>query len=114
MPTNTFNSISNESNDQVSVDTNEKNVRVHLFVSGKVQGVYFRKYTTETAIQNNVFGWVKNLGDGRVECIAEGKVFQINNLINWCRIGPPNAIVDVVDINYEPYVGEFNDFSITG
>lgn len=109
-----FNSTSNDVQSHVSEETDEKNTRVHIFVSGKVQGVYFRKYTTETAIQNNVVGWVKNLSDGRVECIAEGKSFQINNLINWCRIGPPNAAVDSVDINYEPYVGEFSNFSITG
>lgn len=114
MSTKTFDTTSHDKNILLSSNDDEKKVRAHIFVSGKVQGVYFRKYTAETAMQNHVVGWVKNLIDGRVECVAEGRPYQINNLINWCRIGPPNAIVNSVDINYEPYIGEFSDFIVSG
>ena len=56
--------------------------RVRLFVTGKVQGVFFRQTLKVMAKKNNIFGWVKNLKDGRVESILEGDEEKINRLLN--------------------------------
>ena len=56
--------------------------RIHIFVTGRVQGVFFRQSTRVMAIKNNVNGWVRNLDDGRVEIIAEGEKQNIDNLVN--------------------------------
>ena len=57
--------------------------RIHIFITGRVQGVFFRQSTRVIAIKNNVNGWVRNLDDGRVEIVAEGKTQNIDNL---CRL----------------------------
>jgi acylphosphatase len=88
-------------------------IRAHLIISGKVQGVYFRKHTCDISIQNNVFGWVKNLPNGNVECILEGLKSNVDKVIRWCHQGPPNSRVDKVQINYEIFMGSFTDFKIT-
>ena len=80
--------------------------RVRLLISGKVQGVYFRKHTEEVANKNRVNGWVRNLSDGCVECLLEGDQSDIQTVIDWCKIGPNNAIVEKVDITDEEYKNE--------
>ena len=62
--------------------------RIHIFVTGRVQGVFFRQSTRVMAIKNNVNGWVHNLDDGRVEIIAEGEESNIHALADWCKLGP--------------------------
>ena len=69
----------------------------HLLISGRVQGVYYRKSTQEEAIRLGVMGWVRNLPDGRVEAHVEGKPELVDHLINWCRHGPPDAEVSAVE-----------------
>jgi acylphosphatase len=90
-----------------------KNVRAHILVSGKVQGVYYRQTTREVALRNGLTGWVRNLADGRVEAVFEGDKESIDRTIEWCRAGPPNARVQTVDVNFELYSGEFSDFRIS-
>jgi len=85
---------------------------VHVYISGKVQGVFFRAVTQKTAIGFNLTGWVRNVPDGRVEAIFEGEDTNIDKMIAWCHIGPPAARVIEVLIEAEPYSGEFRDFSI--
>jgi acylphosphatase len=68
--------------------------RIHIFVTGRVQGVFFRQSTKVMAIKNNVKGWVRNLDDGRVEIIGEGEIQDIENLTQWCKTGPANSRVD--------------------
>ncbi len=68
--------------------------RVHLLVSGLVQGVAFRAYTVDEARRLGVHGWVRNLADGRVEVEAEGDRAALDGLVAWCRRGPPAAQVD--------------------
>ena len=63
-----------------------KQHRVHILVSGKVQGVFFRQALKVVAKKNNVLGWVRNLKDGRVEAILEGDNKSINSVIEWTRI----------------------------
>ena len=88
-------------------------IRAHVFVSGKVQGVYFRQNTKEAAARHNVAGWVRNLPDGRVEAIFEGDEANVNEVIEWCHVGPPKAKVDDVSVKFEKHTGEFADFSIS-
>ena len=89
-------------------------VRVHLIISGKVQGVYFRKHTLETSIDNHVDGWVKNLDNGNVECVLEGTKSNVYKVVEWCHIGPPQGRVDNVQIiqDDKTYTGKFNGFKI--
>ena len=88
------------------------NQRVRVFVKGKVQGVFFRQALKVKAIQNGVFGWVKNLDDGRVEAVLEGNAENVNTLVEWCHGGPANARVEDVDIRNEKYSNEFSKFDV--
>lgn len=72
-------------------------IGIHCFVSGKVQGVWFRASTKEEAERLNLTGWVKNLPDGRVEVMACGKKEQVEQLWEWLQKGPRLAKVDKVD-----------------
>ncbi|THE63703.1 acylphosphatase [Salinadaptatus halalkaliphilus] len=75
--------------------------RAHIFVSGTVQGVYYRANTRDTAREKGVDGWVKNLADGRVEAIFEGPEPAVESMIEWCHTGSPAADVNDIDIEYE-------------
>jgi acylphosphatase len=86
--------------------------RAHLFISGLVQGVFFRANTQAKAEELGVFGWVKNLADGRVEVVAEGKRKRLEELITWSRQGPSRARVDRVEVGWEKATGEFAGFEI--
>ena len=91
----------------------EENARARLLVSGRVQGVAFRWETRRAATRRGVTGWVRNLPDGRVEAVVEGPRERVGDLVDWCRKGPPVARVDSLDIQWEDYQGEFEDFEIT-
>ena len=86
--------------------------RVRLFVTGKVQGVFFRQSLKVIAKKNNVFGWVRNLRDGRVEAVLEGDEEKVNTLIEWAHVGPANSRVEEVDIQNEKFIGEFLKFNV--
>ena len=86
--------------------------RVHIFVHGRVQGVFFRQATKVIAIKNNVTGWVQNLDDGRVEILIEGDDKCIDSVITWCDCGPANSRVDDIQINNENYLGSFENFEV--
>lgn len=88
-----------------------KMVRAHLFISGLVQGVYFRANTVDIARLHGVSGWVGNNPDGTVEAVLEGQLNAVERVISWCRTGPPKAHVDNVSIAWEEYADEFTDFS---
>ena len=85
---------------------------VRLIVNGRVQGVFFRQSLKAKSIQNNIFGWVKNLPDGRVECLLEGNEKNISVLIKWAHTGPANAIVENVEIHNEKFCNEFTKFDV--
>ena len=70
----------------------------HIIVRGKVQGVFFRKNTIQVAEKLNITGWVKNTDDGDVEIFAQADDKAIEQLIAWCRQGPPKAEVDKLEI----------------
>ena len=88
------------------------NARVHLFISGKVQGVFFRQNTFIRARELTLSGWVKNLSDGRVEIVIEGTQEHVYEMVGWCRIGKPRAKVTDVDEIWEEPCGEFDSFEI--
>lgn len=79
--------------------------RAHVFVSGRVQGVYYRATTRDRADELGVDGWVKNLADGRVEAVFEGPEAAVEAMIDWCHDGSPAAEVEAVDIEYESPTG---------
>lgn len=87
-------------------------VRAHVFVSGRVQAVFFRAETRREARRRGVKGWVRNLRDGRVEALFEGEKEAVKELIEFCRQGPPAAKVTNLDVNWEDYTGEFEDFRV--
>jgi acylphosphatase len=80
-------------------------VRVHVWVSGVVQGVFYRAATVEQARAAGVAGWVRNLPDGRVEAVLEGPRDAVERVLAWMRIGPPRAVVDRVEAASEPVEG---------
>ncbi len=85
---------------------------VHIFVSGRVQGVFFRQNTKQQAQSRGVKGWVKNLDDGRVEAVFEGEESAVKALVEFCRKGPRGAVVTDVQVEWTPFKGEFEDFDI--
>ena len=87
-------------------------VRVHVFVSGRVQGVFFRVETCYEARKRNVAGWVRNMSGGRVEAIFEGEREDVEKLVEFCRKGPLGARVTKLDVHWEEYGGELKDFKI--
>jgi len=88
------------------------NVRAHVIVSGRVQGVYFRFETHVIAKKHDVNGWVRNLADGRVEAIFEGKKENVDRVIEFCRRGPRGARVTHLEVEWQNYKEEFKDFEV--
>lgn len=80
--------------------------RAHVYVSGHVQGVYYRATTRDTARDLGVDGWVKNLDDGRVEAVFEGPRDDVKSMVEWCHDGSPMASVRDVEVTYEEPSGE--------
>ena len=87
-------------------------IRVHIYVSGKVQGVFFRQNTKLQAQSRGVCGWVSNLLDGRVEAVFEGEEVPVKEVVDYCYSGPSFAKVECVEVFFEDYTGEFLDFRI--
>jgi acylphosphatase len=80
--------------------------RVHVWISGRVQGVGFRYSTCELADQLGLGGWVRNLGDGNVEAVFEGPAAEVARAVAWCRQGPRGAWVSDVRSEPEDPIGE--------
>ncbi len=87
--------------------------RVHVFVSGRVQGVFFRSEVRRESRRHSVTGWVRNLSDGRVEAVFEGEKKNVERLVEFCKRGPPGARVTNTEVVWETYTGEFGDFHVT-
>ncbi len=86
--------------------------RLHVHVRGRVQGVFFRAVTQETARGLNLTGWVRNRPDGSVEAVFEGEDDHVDKMLAWCHQGPPTARVEEVLVLEEPYAGLFQTFDI--
>lgn len=85
-------------------------IRVHLFISGRVQGVAFRVSMWQKA--KGVKGFVRNLDDGRVEAVLEGEKEKVDKIVEWAKKGPFFAKVTNFEIIEEEYKGEFKNFKI--
>jgi acylphosphatase len=88
------------------------NKRVRAVISGRVQGVCFRIETERAAEKFSVYGWVRNRRDGTVEALFEGNSQNIDDILQWCKEGPPLAVVSNVEVIEEPYQAEFKDFTV--
>ena len=86
--------------------------RVHIYVSGRVQGVFFRARTVQLSVRLGLTGWVRNLPDGRVEGLFEGEEEAVKAVLEFCRQGPRGAVVEDVVVVSETFKGEFSAFSI--
>jgi acylphosphatase len=87
-------------------------IRVHVFITGKVQGVFFRQNTKRQAQSRGVCGWVSNLSDGRVEAVFEGENVSVTEVVDYCHHGPSFAKVESVEVFFENFTGDFLDFCI--
>jgi acylphosphatase len=87
--------------------------RAHVIIEGRVQGVFFRQHTQETAFKLGMKGWVRNCRDGSVEAVFEGEKERVEQMIQWCHRGPSEARVTNVRVIWEEFEGEFDDFSVT-
>jgi acylphosphatase len=82
-------------------------------IFGIVQGVFFRAGTQDTVHRiQGITGWVRNLPDGSVECLAEGEKEKLEELLDWAKHGPSGAEVEKIDEIWEEYKGEFEGFEI--
>lgn len=81
-------------------------IRRHIFIKGKVTGVFFRAFIREMAIELGLNGWVKNLDANIVEAVFEGEKEKVDKIIELCNIGPSRAIVKNIEIIQEMVMGE--------
>lgn len=81
-------------------------IRRRVYVSGRVQGVWFRESCRDEATRARVGGWVRNLDDGRVEVVLEGPPASVDRVVAWCRRGPRRARVYGLEMVDEAPVGE--------
>lgn len=86
--------------------------RAHVYISGKVQGVFFRAYTRDKARELGLKGWVRNLSDGRVEAVFEGAREKVEEMLRWCHRGSPYARVSSVEVHWEPPSGRYGSFEV--
>ena len=91
----------------------QNNVRAHVIIHGRVQGVFYRMETLRAAQRIGVCGWVRNRRDGTVEAVFEGDTLQVDDIIKWCWKGPEFAQVEEIEVKWEHYTGEFNRFDVT-
>jgi acylphosphatase len=86
--------------------------RVHVLISGRVQGVSFRYNAREKALSLGIRGWIRNTSNGRVECEFEGLVRAVEDMLSFCREGPRWAKVTHVEITWKEYTGKYSTFQI--
>ncbi len=86
--------------------------RVHVLVSGRVQGVFFRGATHAKMRSLGLSGFVRNLADGRVEAVVEGDDARVEQALAFLRRGPPHAKVEAVEVSDEPCTGDRSEFEL--
>jgi acylphosphatase len=86
--------------------------RAHVYVSGGVQGVFFRGTARREAGRLGLDGWIKNLPDGRVEAVFEGPSEGVRRMVRWCEEGPEHATVENVGVEYEEARGDLRGFEV--
>lgn len=88
--------------------------RVHVVVSGRVQGVAFRASCQRQAVALDLRGWVRNRWDGAVEALFEGAPAAVNAMVAWCHDGPPMAQVTSVEVMDAPEAPLERGFRVRG
>jgi acylphosphatase len=96
----------------VATQKQKDRARLHLVISGRVQGVGFRFSAYDEAKDLALAGWVRNLASGDVEIVAEGKQENLQMLAAWAHLGPPSANVTQVREDWLEFTGEFTEFQI--
>lgn len=86
--------------------------RLHLNITGRVHGVFYRASAQRKALSLGLTGWVRNVPDGSVEVLAEGDEAALSQLMEWCWQGPTAAAVRDVAPTWEEATGEFSDFQV--
>jgi acylphosphatase len=86
--------------------------RLHLRITGQVQGVFFRVHAQEEAQRLGLNGWVRNRADGSVEAVAEGPEDALRQLAAWCQRGSPGSMVEEVEEDWGEATGEHAGFMI--
>ena len=86
--------------------------QVHAYISGSVQGVSFRYFAYHEALKLGLSGWVRNLRDGRVEAVFAGNRKSIEQMLDWCKEGPPAARVEAVDAEFENLSESWDGFHV--
>ncbi len=86
--------------------------RARVYVSGQVQGVFFRDSTRQRAEELGLAGWVRNLPDGRVEALFDGPSERVREMVRWCKEGPSHAEVEDVDTEFEESAGDLEGFEV--
>ncbi len=86
--------------------------KIHLLISGNVQGVFYRTNTKKKAEEFGLTGWVKNTLDNEVEILAEGEEENLKRLIKWCYNGSENAVVEGIKIKWGDCENKFDKFEI--
>lgn len=87
-------------------------IRAVVRVIGRVQGVWFRQSTKQTAEKYGVYGWVCNQPDGSVAAVIEGEKGAVQAVVDWCRYGPELARVDDLQVDWKNATGEFSSFRV--
>ncbi len=81
-------------------------------IHGYVQGVFYRASTREAALNLGLKGWVKNLPNGKVEAMFEGQEEKVRQAVEWCKTGPPGALVNKIEEEWQDYTGSFKTFDV--
>ena len=85
---------------------------VHVVISGRVQGVWFRATTKQQADKRNIVGWVRNTSDGKVEAVFQGNENQVDDMVSWCYEGSSLSHVDTVDVTSIDEDSQFQKFQV--
>lgn len=84
---------------------------VRIYITGIVQGVFFRAFAKESAKKNNVNGFIRNLNDGRVEIFAEGNIDDVNKMVEECKTGPKHSKIENFEVKDDKFQG-FKEFKV--
>lgn len=87
-------------------------VRAAVVIRGRVQGVWFRQSTKQTADRFAVTGWVRNNPDLSVQAVFEGQRAAVQAVLDWCQCGPEQAQVEKVQIEWQAASGQYRDFRV--
>lgn len=91
-----------------------KKIRVHVYISGRVQGVGYRYSAVHKAKNLGITGWIRNTHDDKVEAVFEGDENAVEEMLKWCKTGSSMAFVTNIEIFKQSCTKEFNNFSIKG